>query len=127
MTIYAVTVKDTGDEIYKYHAEAPIEWGGMEFATHDHLPVVEITAGGDIEGVIVGRTMSRIAFMKRFTSDERIDIREAASQSVQLNDYFELMKLADEVDTADEYTLAGVHLLEFGGLIGEGRAVEILA
>lgn len=41
MTTYIVTRKSDGAEVYRYHADAPIEWGGMEFATHDHTAIVE--------------------------------------------------------------------------------------
>ena len=41
MSTYIVTRKSDGVEVYRYHADAPIEWGGMEFATHDHTAVNE--------------------------------------------------------------------------------------
>lgn len=41
MTQYAVIDKATGEEVYRYEADAPIEWNEWEFATHDHVPVVE--------------------------------------------------------------------------------------
>ena len=34
MTTYVVTSKATGSEIYRYNADAPIEWSGMGFANH---------------------------------------------------------------------------------------------
>lgn len=37
MPDYAVIDKQTGKEVYRYHADAPIEWDGMEFTTHDHV------------------------------------------------------------------------------------------
>lgn len=36
MTTYIVTRKVDQEVVYRYGADAPIEWGGMEFATHDH-------------------------------------------------------------------------------------------
>ena len=41
MADYIVTNKGTGKFVYRYQADAPIEWNGMEFATHDHTEVVE--------------------------------------------------------------------------------------
>lgn len=37
MANYVVIDKSTGAEVYRYHADAPIEWAGMEFQTHDHV------------------------------------------------------------------------------------------
>ena len=43
--IYIVTETATGAEVYRYQSDAPVEWNGMEFATHTHTefaaPVVE--------------------------------------------------------------------------------------
>ena len=38
MPTFIVTNKTTGAEVYRYAADAPIEWAGMEFVTHDHSP-----------------------------------------------------------------------------------------
>lgn len=42
MSVYIVTSKATGKEVYRYEADAPIEWNGMEFATHDHTEFVGV-------------------------------------------------------------------------------------
>lgn len=34
---YKVICKSDGAEVYRYQSDAPIEWDGMEFATHDHV------------------------------------------------------------------------------------------
>lgn len=39
MNTYRVILKSDGGEVYRYQADAPIEWQGMEFATHEHLVV----------------------------------------------------------------------------------------
>jgi hypothetical protein len=41
MTTYVVTRKSDGEEVYRYDADAPIEWSGWEFATHEHNPLAE--------------------------------------------------------------------------------------
>ncbi|MCU0957824.1 MAG: hypothetical protein MUF55_11045 [Hydrogenophaga sp.] len=41
MRTYRVTRRADGAEVYRYQAEAPVEWSGMEFATHDHTLVDE--------------------------------------------------------------------------------------
>ena len=42
MKTYEVTEITTGNLIYTYIADAPIEWVGMEFATHNHTEVVPV-------------------------------------------------------------------------------------
>ena len=39
MTIFAVIRKSDQTEIHRYAEVAPVEWQGMEFATHDHVEV----------------------------------------------------------------------------------------
>jgi len=41
MPIFAVIRKSDQVEVYRYSADAPIEWVGFEFASHDHIEVFE--------------------------------------------------------------------------------------
>jgi hypothetical protein len=127
MPIYQVTRKSDSEHVYQYSADAPIEWTGMEFATHDHIEQVEIDPDGVIEGTVTGRTMTKLEYLRRFTAEERITIRTVAKTNPMLEDYMALMELASEIDTADADTKAGVQMLESVGLLAPGRATEILA
>jgi hypothetical protein len=127
MPTYAVTTKSTGTLVYQYSADAPIEWSGMEFATHDHTAQPEITPEGDIVGEVTGRVMTKLEFLRRFTQEERVAIRTVAKANVQLEDYMAMIDLAQDIDTADADTKAGVQMLEAVGLLAAGRAAEILA
>jgi hypothetical protein len=126
MPSYQVTRKADSENIYLYQADAPIEWAGMEFATHDHIEQVEVDPDGVIEGAVTGRTMTKLEFLRRFTQDERVAIRTVAKSNVALEDYMAMIDLAQEIDTADADTRAGVQMLESVGLLAEGRAQEIL-
>lgn len=46
MNIYKVTRKADQAKVYEYAADAPVEWSGFEFDTHDHIeqaaPVPEV-------------------------------------------------------------------------------------
>lgn len=44
MATYIVTRKSDGAEVYRYGADAPIEWVGFEFSDHDHTEAVEAPA-----------------------------------------------------------------------------------
>lgn len=125
MTTYAVTRQSDQVEIYRYSADAPIEWNGMEFATHNHTEVVEVVPVVDTPAT--GRTMTRLEFLRRFTGTERITLRTVAKQNPALEDYMALLDAAQDVNTGDADTIAGVQFLEAAGLLGAGRAAEILA
>ena len=126
MTTYSVIRKSDGKQVYSYNADTPIEWSGMEYATHDHIVQPEITQDGDIVGVVTGRVMTKLEFLRRFTQDERVAIRTVAKSNVQLEDYMAMIDLAQEIDTSDADTKAGVQMLEQAGLLATGRSQEIL-
>lgn len=73
--------------------------------------------------------LSRLQFMRRFTDDERRHIRAAresgeAGQDIQ--DWWELILVSANVNLHDADIQGGVQALEQEGLIGEGRAAEVL-
>jgi hypothetical protein len=121
--IYIITNKLTGAEVYRYEADAPVEWHGMEFVTHDHTlqiaPPVETP-------VITPKKLTKLEYLRRFTAEERITIRTVAKTNVVLEDYLALLDLAEEVNTNDIDTIGAVTMLETAGLIAVGRAQEIL-
>lgn len=121
MAEYIVTRKSNGVEVYRYQSEAPVEWNGMEFSTHDHVAMTQqpVTPTGP-------RTMTKLEYLRRFTVEERVAIRAAAEQNAVLADYLALMELAQEINTGDPDTIAAVQMLEQAGLIATGRAQEIL-
>jgi len=125
MSIYIVTAKATGAEIYRYSADAPIEWSGMQFADFDHT--LEVEAPGTVTDVpVVAMTWTKLEYLRRFTQDERIAIRTAAKQVPALEDYVALLELASEVRSDDPDIIAALQMLEGAGLIAAGRASEIL-
>jgi uncharacterized protein (DUF1330 family) len=124
MTTYIVTSKATGQEVYRYAADAPIEWAGMEFVTHNHTP--DVIDEGVTDAPVVVMTWTKLEYLRRFTQDERIAIRTAAKSVPQLEDYMALLELASEVRSDDPDIISALQMLEFSGLIGEGRAQEIL-
>lgn len=69
-------------------------------------------------------------FKLRFTADERKAIRTAAKTSPDVEDFMDLLDTAAATGTrikADDALLnAGLSAMEFAGLIGAGRAAEIV-
>ena len=124
MTTFIVTNKTTGAEVYRYAADAAIEWAGMEFDTHDHSVLTSENVVTDVP--VVAMTWTKLEYLRRFTQDERIAIRTAAKQVPALDDYLELLALATEVRSDDPDIVGALTMLEGAGLIGAGRAQEIL-
>jgi len=79
--------------------------------------------------------VSTLEFMRRFTPQERKNMRairdkgsaEQATQSQELQDFWELLQLASSVNINDPDTQGGVMMMEAAGLLAAGRANEILA
>jgi hypothetical protein len=73
------------------------------------------------------RTLTKLEYMNRFTDDELAAIYTAAKAVVQVEIWLEKFKLAQEINLDDASTVSGLQAMEAAGLIGTGRAAEILA
>lgn len=71
--------------------------------------------------------LNKVDFLRLFTQAERIAIRQAAAVNPLIADYQAMLDAASMVRLSDPDMQTGVPLLELGGLIGPGRAVQILA
>lgn len=71
--------------------------------------------------------LSHKEFSDLFTGDELAAILAATDTNAAMRAWWEKFKLASNVVLTDPATQAGVNALEIAGLIGEGRADEILA
>ena len=74
----------------------------------------------------VSRRITKLAFRNRFTDLEKLALYTAAESSVQLRVYLDDLSAAEFVDLDCPATVAGVQALEQAGIIGAGRAAEIL-
>lgn len=72
------------------------------------------------------RVLTRRAYLGLFSQEERVAIRVAAKNFPALEDYLELLSIAEYVDLDDPDVAAGLAALEAAGLISPGRAAEIL-
>ena len=75
---------------------------------------------------VTDKLITRLAFKKRMTTAERIAVRAAASVNDAIYDFMDMLSDATYVDLDDPETVAGVAALEGAGLLGNGRASEIL-
>lgn len=92
----------------------------------DCLRVIQYTPP-EPEAVPLPRTISQFAFSRLFTKPERIAIRQAAKVNADVEDFLDILDRAGEVDLDLQETIDGVEAMEAGGLIGTGRAAQILA
>ena len=132
MTTYVITNKQTGQEVYRYSASMPIEWNGMEFATHDHTAVVDEGVDEAAPQNPVGpRRLTKLAFVGRLGNDFAT-ILVASKQSVQVEMFVRMLDWATpdpdgtSVDLDDPRVIGALQALESGGLIAAGRTQEIL-
>ena len=71
------------------------------------------------------KTYTQLAFMRRFTQQERIGIR--ASEDAIVQDFLALLQVAQDVSNEDPDTIGAVQYMESLGLIATGRASEVLS
>jgi hypothetical protein len=132
MPTFRVIEKATGIAVYEYTNETALDLVGFEFATHDHVEVVEEAAPPDPRKYGGRRRVSKLEFIDLLTDTEYVTILAAAKESVQIEAWIRKMELATpeddgtSIDLDDPRTQGGVQALELIGLIGEGRAEEIL-
>jgi hypothetical protein len=96
----------------------------------DLATFVQKLIDGQLDGLVAAYLVTKLTkldFLNRMTAEERIGIRAAAAVSPAIADYMAMLDAAQDVDLTDARTIGGVQALEGAGLIGAGRAAEILA
>jgi hypothetical protein len=74
----------------------------------------------------IKQPISVLDFRNRFTQAEKIAIYTAAKQVVAIQVWIDDLASAKDVNVTHDQTIAGINALESAGLIGAGRAAEIL-
>ena len=72
------------------------------------------------------RQLTKLEYMNLFSDAELAGIYTAAKTVVAVEVWLEKFKLASEINLDDPRTVSGVNALEASGLLGVGRAAEIL-
>ena len=105
---------------------AVTEPGWLPLASYDASLIGQRWTGAAWEAVATPQpSLTQLAFLRRFTAEERIASRASVDPVVQ--DFLHLLGLAQEIRLDDADTVAGVNYLESLGLLAEGRAAEVLA
>lgn len=77
-------------------------------------------------GVAV-RTLTGLQYMSRFTQEELEKIYGLADVNLAVRVWVKMFERADVVDLDDARTVTGLQRLEAAGILGKGRAAEILS
>ena len=121
MANWIVEDRIMGEVVYAYGADQPDHFADYPLEQFNHIRQKEV------EAAPVPRTITKLEYLRRFTTAERVAIRAAAAANPVLDDYLKLMELAQEINLDDTDTVAAVQMLEQAGLIAAGRAAEVLA
>ena len=132
MSVYTVTRKADGVEVTRYSAASVIaDMYPLDVYVHSELPdEPSVGYSGDWR-------ITKFAFRSRFTQTEKVTIEiasldnpsagmEARSLAAALRSNQQDIMAAQFIDLALPDTRGGVQALETYGLIGAGRAAEIL-
>lgn len=124
MTTYVVTQKSTGTEVYRYTADAVVEWAGYPLATHTHDPMPDAVLPSP--AARPAQQWPTLDFLLRFTTTERITARALRATDAVLNDFFSLLDLSDVIHSDDKNTRRGMgYLVVLKVLTAERMAVVL--
>lgn len=127
MTTWTVQNRTTGEIVHAYTADAPYPWDGMGFDVCNHIAFVEAAPAPP------PRKVSKLEFMNSLTDAELAGIYAAAKVSPAVEVWLAKFHATSvdpdgtSIDKDDPRTIAGMQALEAAGLIGPGRAAEVLA
>ena len=121
MSNFIVELRATGEIVYAYGADAAVEWPEYPFSEFNHI------AEKLVEPAPIPRIITKLEYLRRFTTEERVTIRTASKSESVLEDYLAMMELAQDINLDDVDTIAAVNMLALSGLIAPTRAAEILA
>ena len=130
MSTWQVTHRLTGEVVYAYTADDPVEWPGMEYAAHNHNRVIEVVE-------VPKRRLTKLEFIGKMGEAVFVAILGMAQQSVEMAAWVELVRMATpdpdstSIDLDDPRTVAGLTALEpvliAQGVVSEGWAAGVVA
>ena len=130
MSTWQVTERATGKVVYAYTSDEPVEWPGMEYATHNHNKVIEVVEAPK-------RRLTKLELIGRMGEAVFVSIIGMAQQSVEMAAWVELVRMATpeqdgtSIDLDDQRTLAGLNALEpvliAQGIVSAGWAAGVVA
>jgi hypothetical protein len=108
-------------------ADLPDGWGRKEYTERpEGFDWNAETLDFDIEQPKRVEPITAVQFMRRFTVEERIAIREQRAVDPVLDDFFDLLVVAGSVRVDDPDMMAGVGYLVLKGLVSIDRTAQLL-
>jgi hypothetical protein len=125
-TRWAYAILENGLPIVRqeYHPDKPGH-EPMTQAEAEECAAIVLTRVSD-PAAQIDVELNKIDFLRLFTQAERIAIRQAATDYPAIADYQAMLDATDKPRLSDPDMQMGVPLLELGGLLGVGRAAQIL-
>lgn len=130
MSTWQVTHRTTGEVVYAYTSDEPVEWPGMEYSEHNHNKVIEV-----IE--VPKRRLTKLEFIGRMGEQVFIAILGMAQQSVEMAAWVEMVRMTTpepdgtSIDLDDPRTVAGLNAIEpvlvAQGIVSAGWAAGVVA
>ena len=130
MSTWQVTKRTTGEVVYAYTSDEPVEWPGMEYATHNHTRVVEVVE-------VPKRRLTKLELIGRMGEAIFVAIIGMAQQSVEIAAWIEMVRMTTpdpdgtSIDLDDPRTIAGLNAIEpvlvAQGLVSAGWAAGVVA
>jgi hypothetical protein len=130
------------------HANGNIITTTAELNVDDYAAVVELNAmqsemveaGATVEyinGAVIITPVPRVVettthiitkreFLKRITAEEYATLKAASAANAQVDYYWQMYMLSEEIDLNHPDTVGGINALESIGIFAAGRAAEIL-
>ena len=130
MSNWKVENRLTGEIVYAYGSDDPVEWPGMEYATHNHIRMIEVVE-------VPKRRLTKLEFIGKMGEAVFVAILGMAQQSVEMAAWVELVRMATpdpdgtSIDLDDPRTVAGLNALEpvliSQGVVAEGWSAGVVA
>jgi hypothetical protein len=127
--IYYVITRE--DQVIAITFESPYSWNlpNVSISKFEDMPFPDLNTrtwdSNTTAFVKTANVYTKLEFLNRFTSQERIGIRSSTDPVVE--DFMELLNAASEVDKTYPDTVAGMTYLVSVGLLTQQRLEEILA
>ena len=130
MSTWQVTERATGKVVYAYTSDEPVEWPGMEYATHNHNKVIEVVEAPK-------RRLTKLELIGRMGEAVFVSIIGMAQQSVEIAAWVEMVRMTTpepdgtSIDLDDPRTVAGLNAIEpvlvAQGIVSAGWAAGVVA
>ena len=125
-----VVIDETQSQFFKFESkptQAQVDREAEIFVLNKQLVALQNAPLPDIAAEPVSRVLTKTQYMNRFTDAELGAIYSTAKVVVNVQVWLERFNAATEIDLDSPNVIGGLQAMEAAGLIGAGRANEILA